>query len=309
MQRLPASSKKQAIVTTMKFEPISSRSQFQKLFELLKGPPCVILLSGPTGCGKSFAVHRLAKETNRFLATFDPINVDLEKDIVAAGKAIGFKKRILLIDDLDGFTPNGIKIIEKTLKTRFRPESWCHVVVTLTGFKSITIKSEDWIHKISIFPPTSADFLKYVDRLKKKGKSFSHMQQQLERIAEGCNGDIRQFGMHVSKAAKFHTDSTFNVFDVAKQIFEKHPDRVSNADSLDNNLMLNEVLRQNATCVDDIDMLADMFDAYSVVDTFSVQSRDFSNATLAFSSERKTSISKVTYTRPPPSNPKRFKDV
>ncbi len=191
---------------TLKYEPKTFSSfglhseQLQQMLSFFqnfkKQKRKAMLLHGPTGCGKTVAVHALAKETNYELIEInasDFRNKELVLSIIGtASKQMSLFSagKIILVDEVDGLSGNhdrgGISAIEEVIDGTAFPIFLTCQDATDKKVKSLLKK----VHAVA-FPPLN--YLIVTEILKKicTAEKITFDEAALKTLARQCDGDLR----------------------------------------------------------------------------------------------------------------------
>ena len=157
-------------------------------------PTKLVAIHGPIGCGKTYIVNELAKQTNHTISIFDPssdckISEELQSLTATKNK---FKKninqyKIMFIDDVDALPEQQVNRIVEYMQTEFNPTQCCNIIISYTSSTKIKSLIDRCNIDIEISAPSVDQLLNFAQGY----KTVTHEHKTL--CAVECNGDIRQF--------------------------------------------------------------------------------------------------------------------
>lgn len=216
---------------------VLSKSDISKLKDAFNPnlPTQLIAIHGPIGCGKTYIVNKLAKQTNHTISIFDPssdCNISEELQQLTATKN-KFKKnknhhKVMFIDDVDALPKQQVMDIVEYLRTKFNPTQCCNIILSYTSITKITTLIDLCNIDIQILPPS-------VDQLINFANGYRSVTQEHKAIcAVECNGDIRQFMRMVgivdlddSVTILIKPDQVYTTQDAIRKMLE-YPDQAQN---------------------------------------------------------------------------------
>ena len=191
---------------------------FKSILEhLSKNSSKPLVLSGPTGCGKTFGIDLCAKIANRVVQEINPANIDstqkLEQIIYLARKTKSLcGPKLIVIDDLEGFDPCYLKIMYNILQTNKKSDAPIILICTnrmsmelksfrpFTSFKLNAINVENCINIATLYSKSSL--------------------LTIRKIANECCGNLKQLELRLQyKSAKIDRD--YNIFYATQLLIKK----------------------------------------------------------------------------------------
>ena len=252
-----SSSQKQTIST---FHALSSQPTINEIDLYITKcveDPKIVTLMGGTGVGKSYSVFELCKKNRVELTVFDPCDVVTISSLKIASRiAVGNKKRVLLIDALDGFLETQQGIIVDFLANVWKSSLYSTIVVTLSSWKETRLHPLKKVAKrLEIQPPTTDALVAFA-----REKEYKHTPDQLQKHASESCGDVRVFLTRLEQRGGSFVDGTKNAFEVATLVlnpskgFETVDEELV---KLDQSFFVNRLVLENApNAVSDVDELS-----------------------------------------------------
>lgn len=201
-----ASSKKQQVIkatkqvakqTIKKFVPIASNSDLTDLVDIfdISKDKQVLMLSGPIGCGKTYAVEEMSKRCDFQLNCFDPSdNSSIEQDLrsISSTKSYFTKnpssKRVILVDNAEGLTETQHNGLVSYLTKHHNMKTCCSIIIIYTHkTKNIQKLAKFATKHVVMIAPTPEELQFYGRNVK------SITLHDVYECSHACNGDIRQF--------------------------------------------------------------------------------------------------------------------
>ena len=237
-----------------RFKPVSSFVEYKQVLEaVLAKESSILALTGPVGCGKSYAVRSIIedlrarqswKNETRLvsgklpqpllrLTEFEPSGTNLRANLHLATRKVVGEKRVVLIDNLDGFLPHLQQDIVHFLVHEWKASSFSPVVVTLASWKS-----RELCPLRELLPPSKCIFVKtptsnellvfdFGLALPDAADAADTAEYEARRVAsaERCGGDIRLF-LRMLEMETATTDRTFTNFELASACLSAAPSEV-----------------------------------------------------------------------------------
>ena len=274
-----------------KFSPVSSPAKFDEIEEIVQDSAShLVCVVGPVGCGKSHGIAKLIERNKIFTpSALTPTDTDLYEKLVIACRKDANLKRIVVVEDVDGFTEHALAQLYRFLKDTWKPNVYCTIFFTLPSWKNaLTSALKSMCKTIYIAAPTELELVCFGKSMV-SDKKIRPTNSQLERFAASASGDIRRFGMLVNGFASSYSDETTNAFEAVEAIldtrrgYEKTLTIVEKTDVV----FVNRLLHNNALfATSNIDILASMFESTSFFETMSLPVRLVQNdAALALTAK------------------------
>ena len=207
-------------VEKISFTPVSKSTNFGPLIKMFSSTNSFLgIVSGPCGSGKTHSITDLALKSKFILNVFDPSesrNIETELDLIASvtNKFSSKQKsrRLILIDDIDGFSDIQFQQVHKYLTKKYNPLTCCSIVITLTEWTSKLLQLNKLVpdcNQVRIMKPTVEQLQKFARKQNKYSKD------NIIKASDAVNGDIRQF-MLTLDLFSLSTDKTVHVIDKAQ---------------------------------------------------------------------------------------------
>jgi len=158
---------------------------------------CLGIVSGPCASGKTHSITDLAQKAKFILNVFDPSesrNIETELDLIASVtnkfSAKQKSRRLILIDDIDGFSDIQFKQVHQYLTKKYNPMQCCSIVITLTEWTPKLLQLNKLVpdcNQVRIMKPTVEQLQIFARKQKKYSK------EKIIEASNAVNGDIRQF--------------------------------------------------------------------------------------------------------------------
>ncbi len=207
-------------VNQISFAPVSTSTNFQPLIEMFSSSKSFLgIVSGPCGSGKTHSITDLVQKAKFILNVFDPSesrNIETELDLIASVtnkfSANQRSRRLILIDDIDGFSDVQFKQVHQYLTKKYNPMKCCSIVITLTEWTSKLLQLNKLVpdcNQVRIIKPTVEQLQNFARKQKKYSK------ENIIEASNSVNGDIRQF-MLTLDLFSLSADKTVHLIDKAQ---------------------------------------------------------------------------------------------
>ena len=180
-----------------------------------------LLLIGPTGCGKTHMTYAKATEHDRQIYEINAGNIvgeeQLKEDLYQActctsdtlSNAVDgdtSHKKLVLLEDVDGYSTSAVNTIYSFLQSRNRPSACEPIVCTCTPHNSYaTVKLLRGVcNKVIWLNPIDEHSLEEYAKRHFPNK----MQETTKGAIKRCRGDLRQLIMYLSYATGTCTDDS-----------------------------------------------------------------------------------------------------
>lgn len=179
---------------TLHLEQIKQMQSFVQNFKKQKRK--AMLLHGPTGNGKTVAVHALANDSNLELIEINASDFRNKEGVLSIigtaskQRSLFFSGKIILVDEVDGLSGNqdrgGISAIEEVIEGTAFPIFLTCQDATDKKVKSLLKK----VHAVA-FPPLDYIHVTAVLKTICVAENISFDETALKTLARQCDGDLR----------------------------------------------------------------------------------------------------------------------